>query len=223
MGKHHPTYNQCISPLSALRDVEILAPTFLEYWAVRCMLPSARVSWVGVRLARWQAPYQSTGVIVCGLAGALASGLAPGTVLIPDRVGLADGRIMRCDPAFVQALVTAASILRLRPETGPLLTAQALMVGVSRHDWARRGFIAADMETGLLAERNLRVATIRVVLDGPEHDISADWLRPTRAWLQPSLWQELRWLSRMAPRYALRAAHVLKVGLSVGTGGEFVG
>ena len=205
-----------------MRDVEILAPTFLEYWAVRCMLPYARARWVGVRLAHWQEPCQSSGVIVCGLAGALASNLVPGTVLIPDRVGLVDGKMMHCDPVFVQALMTASDILHLRPEIGPLLTAQALMVGVSRHDWARRGFIAADMETGLLAERNLRVATIRVVLDGPEHDISADWLRPTRAWLQPSLWQELCWLSRMAPCYALRAAHVLKVGLSVGTGGEFV-
>jgi len=163
-----------------------------------------------MRLARWKGVGQGSIVIVCGLAGALAPGLPPGTVLIPDLVGLADGRIMQCDSTLVQALVTAAHTLHFRPETGSLLTAQSLIIGGDRHDWAERGFVAADMETGLLAGRNLRVATVRVVLDSPEHGISPDWLRPTRALLQPQLWRELFWLSRVAPRYALRAAHVLK-------------
>ena len=205
-----------------MRSVEILAPTFLEYGAVRCTLPHAHASWAGVRLARWKGVRQGSIVVVCGLAGALAASLSPGTVLIPDRVGLADGRIMRCDPTLVQALVTAARTLHFRPETGPLLTAQSLIVEGERHDWSQRGFVAVDMETGLLAGRNLRVATIRIVLDSPEHGISPDWLRPTRALLQPSLWRELFWLSRVAPRYALRAAHVLKVGLGTGPGSMFV-
>jgi hypothetical protein len=83
--------------------------------------------------------------------------------------------------------------------------------------------VAADMETGLLVGRNLRVATIRVVLDSPEHGISPDWLRPSRALLQPPLWRELFWLSRVAPLYALRAAHVLKIGLGTGPGSMFAG
>jgi hypothetical protein len=201
--------------------MEILAPTFLEYWAVRRTLPHACASWAGVRLARWKGVRQGSIVVVCGLAGALAHNLPSGTVLIPDRVGLADGRIMHCDPTLVQALVTAARTLHFRLDTGPLLTAQSLIVGSDRHDWSQRGFVAADMETGLLAGRNLRVATIRVVLDSPEHGISLDWLRPTRALLQPSLWRELFWLSSVAPRYALRAAHVLKVGLGSGTDSIF--
>jgi Phosphorylase superfamily len=204
-----------------MRSVEILAPTFLEYWAVRRTLPHVRASWAGVRLARWKGVRQGSIVVVCGLAGAVAPGLPPGTVLVPDRVGLADGRIMHCDPTLVQALVRAARTLHFRPNTGPLLTAQSLIVGDDRHDWSQRGFVAADMETGLLAGRNLRVATIRVVLDSPEHGISPDWLRPTRALLQPQLWRELFWLSRVAPQYALRAAHVLKVGLDTGPGNIF--
>jgi hypothetical protein len=136
-------------------------------------------------------------------------------------VGLADGRIMHCDPTLVQALVTAALALHFRPDTGPLLTAQSLIVGSARQDWFQRGFVAADMEVGLLAGRNLRVATIRVVLDSPEHGISPDWLRPSRALLQPSLWREFFWLSRAAPLYALRAAHVLKIGLGTGPGSMF--
>jgi hypothetical protein len=201
--------------------VEILAPTFLEHWAVRCTLPHARASWAGVRLARWEGAPHGSIVVVCGLAGALAPGLRPGTVLIPDWVGLADGGIMHCDPALVQALGTAARTLHFRYDTGPLLTAQSLIVGSDRHDWFQRGFVAADMETGLLAGRDLRVATIRVVLDSPEHAISPDWLRPTRALLQPQLWRELFWLSRVASQYALRAAHVLKVGLGTGPGSIF--
>ena len=204
-----------------MHSVEILAPTFLEYWAVRRTIPHAHASWAGVRLARWKGARQGSVVVVCGLAGALAPGLHPGTVLIPDWVGLADGRIVHCDPILVQALLKAARALHFQPDTGPLLTAQSLIVGGDRHDWSERGFVAADMETGLLAGRNLRVATIRVVLDSPEHGISQDWLRPTSALLQPSLWKELFWLSRVAPQYALRAAHVLKVGLGTGQGRIF--
>lgn len=199
-----------------MSSMEILAPTFLEYWAVRCILPHARVSQAGVRLTRWKGANQGDIVIVCGLAGALAPGLRPGTVLIPERVGLPDGRMMHCDPMLVQSLVIAAHTLHFQPDMGPLLTAPSLIVGDERHGWLQRGFVAADMETGLLARRNLRVATVRVVLDSPEHGISSDWLRPTKALLQPSLWRELFWLSYMAPYYALRAAHVLHAWLSTG-------
>lgn len=205
-----------------MRSMEILAPTFLEYWAVRRVLPHARARWAGVRLARWQGTYQGSIVVVCGLAGALASGLPSGTVLIPDVVGLTDGKIMHCDLPLVHALVTAARTLHFRLDTRPLLTAQSLIVGDDRHDWSERGFVAADMETGLLAGRNLRVATIRVVLDSPEHGISPDWLCPMRAVVQPQHWQELFWLSCVAPQYALRAAHVLKVGLGTESSGMFV-
>jgi hypothetical protein len=166
-----------------------------------------------MRLALWKGTREGSIVIVCGLAGALVPGLHPGTVLIPEKIGLADGRIMHCDPALVKSLVEAARTLHFQPDTGPLLTAESLIVGSDRRDWAQRGFVAADMETGLLAERNLRVAAVRVVLDSPEYGISSEWLRPTRAILQPRLWKELFWLSYTAPRYALRAAHVLKAWL----------
>ena len=158
-------------------------------------------------------------VVVCGLAGSLAPGLRPGTVLIPERVGFVDGRSMQCDPTLVQALMTAAHTLHFRFDSGPLLTASSLIVGDERSKWFQQGFVAADMETSLLAGQNLRVATIRVVLDSPEHGISSDWLRPTRALRQPALWREMYWLSRAAPHYALRAAQVLKVVPGIGPGG----
>src|SRR5579883_2128704 len=100
-------------------SMEILAPTFLEYWAVRCALPRARASWTGVGLTRWQGARQGSAVIVCGLAGALAPGLPPGTIVIPDQVGLADGRSMQCDPVLVQALLVAARTFQVQVHRGP--------------------------------------------------------------------------------------------------------
>jgi len=191
----------------------ILAPTWLEYRAARRMLPEAGVTRAGVRLARWHGAREGSSVVVCGLAGALTPGLRPGTILIPERVGLPDGQVMRCDPALVHALTAAARALGFQPNTGPLLTARSLVVGTARDDWARRGFVAADMETGLLTARNLRVATVRVVLDSPDRGISREWLRPAEAMLRPKLWGELFWLCRVAYPYALRAATVLKGGL----------
>ena len=197
--------------------VQILAPTLLEYWAAQRTLPGAEVRWAGVRLARWKGVGGSSIVVVCGLAGALVPGLRPGTVLVPEWVGLPDGRTMHCDPALVQALAAAACTLGFRPDTGPMLTAPSLVVGAARQEWAARGFVAADMETGLLAKQNLRVATIRVVLDSPDHGISRQWLSPAGALLRPKLWSELFWLCRVAPPYALRAARVLKVALEGST------
>ncbi len=191
----------------------ILARTWLEYRAARRTLPAAGVTRAGVRLTRWHGAREGSSVIVCGLAGALTRGLRPGTILVPEQVGLPDGRVMRCDPALVHALTAAARALGFQPNTGPLLTARSLVVGTARGDWAWRGFVAADMETGLLTARNLRVATVRVVLDSPEQGISQEWLRPAEAMLRPKLWGELFWLCRVAYPYALRAATVLKGGL----------
>ncbi len=191
-------------------DIEILAPTFVEYLAARRVLPRSHIRWAGMRLARWKGAPQGTLVVVCGVAGALAPGLPPGTLLIPEQVGLIDGRVMQCDPALVGALVAAARILHYQPDTRPLLTAPSLIVGNERADWYRQGFVAADMETGLLTGHDLRVATVRVVLDTPEHGISPDWLQPMKAVLQPALWREMFWLAQMAPRCARQAAQVLK-------------
>jgi len=219
---YHLTDHQQTASLPAIHDVEILAPTLLEYWAMRWMLPYARVSFAGVRLAHWRGARACSIVVVCGLAGALAPGLPPGTVLVPRWVGLADGGIMHCDTTVAQTLETAARMLHFRLHTGPLLTSQSLIVGDDRYRWHQQGFVAADMETGLLAQRNLRVAAVRVVLDSPEYGISPDWLQPARALLQPQLWRELFWLSHEAPRYALRAGQVLKVGLGIRSGNMIV-
>jgi 4-hydroxy-3-methylbut-2-enyl diphosphate reductase len=196
-----------------MNDVQILAPTWLEYLAVRRVLPHANVIRTGVALAQWHGTAAGSIVVVCGLAGALAPEVQPGTILVPEQVGLPDGRVIRCDTALVRALAEAARALGIPTETGPILTAPALVVGAERGLWAKRGFVGADMEAGLLADCGVRVATVRAVLDSPSHDISQLWLRPAEVVLRPRLWGELFWLSRAAPSYALLAARVLRAGL----------
>lgn len=196
--------------------MEILAPTWLEYRATRRTLPQAQISRTGISLARWQGANQGASVIVCGLAGALAPDLPAGTILVPSWIGLADGTKMQCDPLLVEMLTAAARTLRLPLDTGPMLTARTLVVGAERQRWFQQGFVAADMETGLLAGRDLRVATVRVVLDTPARELPPDLARPTRALFQPLFWRELLWLSNAAPRYARLAARVLKAGLDPG-------
>lgn len=198
-------------PGSAEEDVQVLTPTLLERWAVRRKLRHLRPIWTGVRLARWNGAREGSVVVVCGLAGALAPGLRPGTVLVPDWVGRPDGTILRSDAGLASALVEAARALGFQPETGPLLTYPSIVTGPDRERWARRGYVAADMETGLLAGRGLMVASVRVILDGTQHPISEEWLTPQRAPLQRDMWRELWWLCRVAPLYASRAAEVLSV------------
>lgn len=209
------------SAASRLDGVQVLAPTALEYWAVRSMRTAANVVRAGVSLSR-RPEMPADVAIICGMAGGLEPELAPGTVVIPHRVGLADGRIFVCDEVLVQALTAGARSLGFEPDPRPIVTSPTFVTGPDRGYWSRRGFIAADMETGLLAERGLRVATVRVVLDSPSRDISDTWMRPRHAALRvmapagwPSLLGEFSWLCRAAPWYSVRAARILRAGLGI--------
>jgi 4-hydroxy-3-methylbut-2-enyl diphosphate reductase len=196
-----------------MQSTHLLGPTSLEYGAMRLAIQRTGVTWAGVRLNRWRGAPAGSVVVVCGLAGALTRTLRPGSLLVPEQIGLPDGRTLRADGQLVQALLLAAQRLGLPAHTGPLLTASSMVVDQARGAWARRGFVAADMETGLLAGWGLRVAAVRVVLDSPAHELSAAWAQPWSALAQPRAWCELVWLSHAAPRYAWRAARVLQCAL----------
>lgn len=198
---------------------QILAATSLEAWAVRLRLPGVPVVRTGVALRR-RPRADGAVAVMCGLAGALAPDLPPGTVVVPEVVGLADGRRLPCHAGWVAALTSAAQQLGLRTETDPLLTAATLVTGNARAYWAGQGYVAADMETGLLAGNGWQVATVRVILDTPARSIAEEWERPMRAVLQPRLWGELIWLAHSAPRYSLRAARVVGLALTAAQRGQ---
>jgi hypothetical protein len=200
--------------LSSLDHIELMAPTFLEHWALKRKLPHHPVSKSGVALRSWHREPHVVGVVICGLAGSLVSDLTPGSVLVPETAALEDGSRVICDPELRMALVGAAEYMGYAVDARPLLTATDVITGAARAAWASRSFAAVDMETARLANMDLRIATVRVILDSPTHPISRDWLQPTYALRHPRLWGEFGWLAWNGPRFALRAAEIVRGGLT---------
>jgi len=169
---------------------------------------------VGMGLKGWSPPTVRP-FVSCGLAGALTESITPGTIIIPEWVGVASGERIRCHAPLVEALVAATRKLGREPVTGPLITTPWLVTGRERQDWSAKGFVAADMETGMLLKRYPRGATVRVILDSPQRDLSAAWERPWRALLEPWLWPQAFWMGLIAPAYALRAAVVVRAATAL--------
>ncbi len=194
--------------------IDILVPTLLEYLAIRSVIPFCRVTLCGIGLSR-SYPLGDCPLITCGLAGALTESLAPGDVVIPEVVGLESGTVVPCDPELVEALRRGAYAINRVPTPARMLTATSIVTGNARSRWASRGFDVVDMETGFLIPTGRRIASIRVVLDTPCHPIADDWLNPRLALTQPRFWREGLWLGQAAPRYARRAALVLRAALAI--------
>jgi len=186
--------------------VVIVAATSVERKALRRALPDVRIVLAGVGLAHLREDLGDT-VLSCGLAGGLRKDLPTGTLLLPRKVRRQGGGTLQCDEALVEALAIGARTLGVEPVFDPLLTAESIVNGAARAYWARQGYAGVDMETGRLTAP--RVAAVRVVLDTPENEISADWAVPWRALLKPSNWPQARWLAREAPRAAALAAAVV--------------
>lgn len=191
------------------RGIAIVTATPPEASAARRALPQATVYEAGVALARTRGPFGEA-VVSCGLAGALRGDLPAGSVLVPAEIGCPDGTRRRCDPELTAAFAAGARALGFEPVLEPLLTANAIVRGAERERAARLGFCAVDMETGLIAAP--RLAAVRVVLDTPARELRGDWLHPLRAAADPRNWPELLWLARDGPRFARRAAEVVKAG-----------
>jgi hypothetical protein len=189
----------------ATPDIVVLAPTRFERWALR-RVPSVVHSGVGLR--DWKGAADIA--IVAGLAGALVD-LEPGTIVVPERAETEDGYRLPCDEQLRVALGAAARECGYPLETGPVLSARAIVRGSGRNHWASRGFVASDMETAFLSGPG-RVAAVRVILDTPRRELSADWLAPGGA-LRPRLWPEMAALALRAPLYMRRVARVLEMTL----------
>jgi uridine phosphorylase len=178
-------------PSDGAAGLTVAAALRLETLAARWVLGHrAQVVRVGVACKR--APSIPAGpLVVCGLAGALTPGLAPGTVLIPEEVADAEGWRGPCNPELVGRLARAAMRLGLEPVLTPLLTVPTLVRGAARAGWAALGYSSADMESAiLLRSARYPAAVVRVVLDGP-----------SRGLIRSAAW---------APQYAARAAAVIR-------------
>lgn len=196
-------------------DLTIVVATRVEALAVRRLVPGAPVLVGGIGLRGLDPARLATQVVLSvGVAGGLATELRSGTVVVPAQVGREDGRLLATDVVWSAALERASRRLGYPTVTSPLLSAGGLVTGTAaRRAWAARGFAAVDMETALLAAAGCRVAAVRVVLDTPEREISADWMRPARAALDPRRWAEGVWLAGATPRCAARAARVVAAAL----------
>ena len=191
--------------------VTIVAATAIEARAVRRRAPGARVLESGVALSRVRDSEPLDVAISCGLAGGLRDDLPTGTILIPDAVRTAQGESIACDVPWVARLRAAARSLGHDCIDLPLLTSGTLVTGDERAHWAQRGFAGVDMETAALAAT--RIAAVRVILDTPQRELSAEWLHPMRALLRPSNWAQAFWLAREAPRCSDLAARVVAAAL----------
>jgi hypothetical protein len=186
--------------------VTYIAATSLECAPLRRALPAGRIVRTGIALTRVDSPLGDC-VVSCGVAGGLREDLPTGTLLIPREVRRPNGSTLHCDEELVEIFALSARRLALEPVFDPLLTASAIVQGAQRSVWAAKGYAGVDMETGRINAP--RVAAVRVVLDTPCHEISADWQNPLLAILKPWNWPQALWLAREAPRMAARAAAVV--------------
>jgi hypothetical protein len=193
--------------------VVLIAATAVEYKALRRALPHARIVRTGIALADLREPLGEV-VVSVGLAGGLRDDLPTGTLLIPREVRRPDGSRFSCDHELVEALTRAARSLGIEPVFDSLLTSETIVTGALRASWAAQGYAGVDMETGRIAAA--RVAALRVVLDTPRNELSADWERPLRAMLKPWNWPQAFWLAREAPRAAELAARVAAATQGIG-------
>jgi hypothetical protein len=191
---------------AGLAGVTYVAATSLEYGALRRALPDARVVQGGIALANVSRELGGA-VVSCGVAGGLRPDLPTGTLLVPREVGRPDGTRRQCDPQLVEAFTRSARRLGIEPILAPLLTADVIVNGPARLQWAAKGYVGVDMETGLIEAA--RLAAVRVVLDTPQRELSSDWSSPARAMLRPRNWPQALWLAREAPRLMALAARVI--------------
>lgn len=185
----------------------VAAATNVELRALRRARTGARIVDCGVAFSRCDPTSLGLSVISCGIAGGLRAELPTGTLVIADRVRRPNGEELLCDRALVLQLAAAARRAGLEPVVAPILTSSSVVNGEQRARWAREGYAAADMESGLIVAP--RVGVVRVVLDTPARELSAAWLYPARALANPLLWGQALWLALHAARCSAIAAAVV--------------
>lgn len=166
-----------------------------------------RIVECGIAFSRCDPAALGTTVISYGLAGGLRDDAKTGSVIVADRVRRPNGEEFVCDRALLMQLTVAARKLGREPIVAPLVTTDHVVADRERRIWAERGYAAVDMESGLITAP--RVGVLRVVLDTPHNELSAAWLHPKRAMLNPLLWPQAVWLARNGAPCAKIAAAIV--------------
>jgi adenosylhomocysteine nucleosidase len=111
------------------------------------------------------------GLVSFGLAGGLATDLAPGDLLLPDTVVLADGGQLGTDPAWRGRLAATLQRAGLHLQNMPIAASEHLVANPAAKTAlaARSGAAAVDMESGgvalVAAEAGLPFLVLRAVAD----------------------------------------------------------
>jgi 4-hydroxy-3-methylbut-2-enyl diphosphate reductase len=184
----------------------IAAPLGLEAWALRGAVPGARVVRTGMGPLRAQRAAQRLRVepagalAVAGLCGALDPELEPGDVVIGSALLGPESRRVALDAAPLAAALARAGIAA---RVGDIVSVSKPVTNAGRTQYALHGACAVDMESFWLAEAAVGrpFAVLRVVLDGPRHEL---W----RADLPLRVATSLRRLRAAAPALAAWAAEV---------------
>ena len=166
----------------------LLAPLRVEARAVSVASPSTTVARCGAGPDRARAAaarlragagsssssLSSSAVAVAGVGGGLVPGLAPGTVVVADRVLFSDGRPAG-GPLLSAPLVAAALRRRgLDVRVGPIVTTDHLVkTAAERATLAELGAIAVDMESAELVAQpwDRPLAVVRAIADTTERDV----------------------------------------------------
>ncbi len=185
----------------------IAAPLRLEAWALRGAVPGARVARTGMGPLRAQRAAQrlraepAGALAVAGLCGALDAEFEPGDVVIGSALLGPESRRTALDAAPLAAALARAGIAA---RVGDIVSVSKPVTNAGRAPFAAHGACAVDMESFWLADAaaGRPFAVLRVVLDGPRHEL---W----RADLPLRFATALRRLRAAAPALAAWAADVL--------------
>lgn len=177
--------------------IVVAAPLGIEARALRRGAPGLRVMRTGMgpvrarRAAERLRADPAAALAVAGLCGSLASDLEPGDVVVASSVGVENEMPT---PLETEAVCDALRATGIRPRVGGVVCVDHLAHGAERERLARGGAVVVDMESAWLAPAAgpRPLAIVRVVVDGPRHEL---W-RPAAA---RQLLRGLRRLRQIAP------------------------
>jgi 4-hydroxy-3-methylbut-2-enyl diphosphate reductase len=146
----------------------------VERAALAGRLPGLPALTIGMGPARaGRLPGGRRGLLLVGVAGGLAPGVAPGDLVVASEVITETGRI-----PIPSAPLLAGALRRrgLRVHVGPLVASGSVVRGKRREELAATGALAVDMESGAVAgvAAGGPFAVVRAVVDTPDHPL----LRP---------------------------------------------